>query len=419
MNQYRKIGLGLATVVLVILIGWLLSGPDQEKKEVLTTKVKKGPFQVKVKTTGELKAKQSKDIRGPSGLRKAGVWRVNITDIIDEGKHVDSGDYIATLDRKEISEKINEVENQLEKAQSKYTQTQLDTALTLRGKRQELADLKISLEQKKIEVEQAKFEPPAIQRQKEIQLEKAKRNYQVAKDNYRIEKQKAAAKMQEVSANLSQQENKLEELKDLMAQFRVNATQEGMLIYDEEGGGKKQEGSSISAWDPVVAKLPDLSVMLSETYVNEVDISKIEKGQAVNIGIDAFPNKSYEGKVIDVANVGETIPNTDAKVFKVNIELNETDTLLRPSMTTSNEIITDQMDEAVHVPLESLHGNDTTNFVFQRDGFGMVKQEVNPGISNDNHVVIKKGLKPGEEVYLTVPENPGSLEWETLSEETG
>lgn len=419
MNQYRKIGLGLAALVLVILIGWLLSGPDKEKQEVLTTKVKKGPFQVKVKTTGELKAKKSKDIRGPSGLRNAGIWRVNITDIISEGTHVDSGDYIATLDRKEISEKINEVENQLEKAQSKYTQTQLDTTLTLRGKRQELADLKISLEQKKIEVEQAKFEPPAIQRQKEIQLEKAKRSYQVARENYQIEKRKAAAKIQEVSANLSQKENKLEELQELMAQFRVNATQEGMLIYGEEGGSKKQEGSSVSAWDPVVAKLPDLSVMLSETYVNEVDISKIEKGQPVKIGIDAFPNKAYEGKVVDVANVGETIPKTDAKVFKVNIELNETDTLLRPSMTTSNEIITDQLNEVVHVPLECLHGNDTTNFVFKNAGFGIVKQEVKPGISNNNHVVIKKGLKPGGEVYLTVPENAGDLEWEKLTKETG
>ncbi len=414
MTNLRKFAIGIGSVLLILFIVWLVTGEEETKKETLTTKVKKGPFKVTVTTTGELKAKKSQKIRGPSGLRKAGIWRVNITDIIPEGSHVDSGDYIATLDRKEISEKLKEVKNQLQKAQSKYTQTQLDTSLTLRGKREKLADLKIAKEQKEIELEQSQFEPPAIQRQKEIELQKAKRAYRVAKRNYQIQKRKAAAKMQEVAANLTQKENKLEDLKELMAKFRVKAPQSGMLIYEEKGSGKKKEGSSISAWNPVVAKLPDLSVMISETYVNEVEISKVAKGQKVKIGIDAFPEKSYTGRVVNVANVGETIPKTDAKVFNVKIELNQTDTLLRPSMTTSNKIITNRLKSAVYVPLESLHGNDTTNFVFKKSGFGVVKQEVVPGIRNADQVVIKEGLKPESVVYLTVPENAGDMAIEPL-----
>ncbi len=414
MTQYRKIGLGVGIILIAILLFWFLSGSDNGNKKMLSTKVKQGPFEVTVTTTGQLEAKKSKDIRGPSGLRKAGIYRVKITDIIPEGTHVDSGDYIASLNRKEISEKIKEVNNQLEKAQSKYTQTQLDTSLTLRGKREELADLKINLEQKKIELKQSKFEPPAVQRQKEIELEKAKRAYQVAKENYQIQKRKAAAKIQEVGANLATQENKFEELQELLSKFRVTAPQSGMLIYADDGNQKQKEGSSISAWDPVVAKLPDLSEMISVTYVNEVDISKVDIGQEVEIGIDAFPEKSYSGKVVDVANVGETIPKTDAKVFKVTVKLNQTDSLLRPSMTTSNEIITDRLNQATYIPLEALHGNDTTNFVFLKDGFSAVKQEVVPGISSENEVIVKKGLEPNEEVYLTVPEKSESLNWQTL-----
>ena len=88
----------------------------------------------------------------------------------------------------------------------------------------------------------------------------------------------------------------------------------------------------VQTWDPVIATLPDLSVMVSKTYVNEVDISFIEVGLSTNISFDAFPDKKLTGKVIQIANVGEQKPNSDSKVFEVLIELNESDTTMRPGM---------------------------------------------------------------------------------------
>src|SRR5690606_12070834 len=106
---------------------------------------------------------------------------------------------------------------------------------------------------------------------------------------------------------------------------------------------------------PIVATLPDLSKMLSKTYVNEVDIRKVKPGQEVEIGFDAFPDKKLKGKVAKVANVGEQRPNSDAKVFEVEIEVFGTDPLLKPGMTTSNKIITKTIENALYIPLECLH----------------------------------------------------------------
>ena len=78
-----------------------------------------------------------------------------------------------------------------------------------------------------------------------------------------------------------------------------------VIYYRDRGGAKRKIGSSISPWDPVVATLPDMSTMISKTYVNEIDVSKVKPGQKVEIIVDAFPEKRYTGVVTSVANIGE------------------------------------------------------------------------------------------------------------------
>jgi HlyD family secretion protein len=68
-----------------------------------------------------------------------------------------------------------------------------------------------------------------------------------------------------------------------------------MVIYHKDRGRKIKKGSSISARNPIVATLPDLTQMISICYVNEVDIRMIKLGQEVGVGIDAFPNKKLSG----------------------------------------------------------------------------------------------------------------------------
>jgi HlyD family secretion protein len=151
--------------------------------------------------------------------------------------------------------------------------------------------------------------------------------------------------------------------------------------------------------------------MISMTYVNEIDISKLKKGQEVKIGVDAFPEKKFTGQVIEVANIGQQLPNTDAKVFEVRIELNERDTILRPSMTTSNQVITQVLDSVLYIPLEAVHANDSLTFVFTRS---KEKQVVVLGESNENHIVVEMGLTKGDKLYLSMPDEPDAFKYTGL-----
>jgi hypothetical protein len=152
----------------------------------------------------------------------------------------------------------------------------------------------------------------------------------------------------------------------------------------------------------VVATLPDLTSMISKTYINEIEVSKIKPGQKVNITIDAFPEKSFTGIVSYVANIGEKLPNTTDKVFEVQIKIDGSDPLLRPSMTTGNKIIIEKFNDAVFIPAECVQaGTDSIPFVYTKSGN---KQIVILGASNEKNIIVEKGVEAGTLIYLSNPE---------------
>ena len=390
------------------LLVWFFSRTERTEKTAIQVPVKFGRFVISVTTTGELEARSNEKIHGPnpSALRNARIWQYRIEKIIPDGTVVDSGDWVANLDRSDLANKIKDQELDVEKLRMQYTKTQLDTAITLRDARDALINMKYSLENKKIIVQQSIYEPPATQRQVKLDLEKAQRTYKQTKENYILKSEKAKANMKEVQARLSKAERKLEELNKLSHEFVIYAPKAGMVIYKRNWEGKKQgAGSQVSTWDNVVAILPDLSAMNSKTYVNEIDISKVKKGQKAIVSTDAFPDKKFTGIVTEVANIGQQMKNSNAKVFEVIIQLNGNDSVLRPAMTTKNQIITDVVDSALYIPIECVHNNDSISYVFTDHH----KQQVITGKSNDEDIIIRKGLQRGEKVYLYPPE--GAEKW--------
>ena len=405
----RKYLLIFAGILIVAIIVYLII-PKGNKDQQIIAKVKKGNFPIEVSVTGELIAKSSEKIFGPSCLRQIGVWQVKMQDIIPDGTVVDSGQYVASLDRTEIAGKIKDEETNTEKLESQMTKTRLDTSLELRNARDELINLHFALEEKKITLDQSKYEPPATIRQVEIELDKATRALDQAEKNYKLRYQKAVANMQEVNASYGQAKRKLDDMQEGLKQFTVKAPKAGMVIYKRNWDGSKLGvGGMINAWDNVVAELPNLKEMISKTYVNEIDISKVKAGQKVKIGIDAFPEKKFTGKVIEVANIGEQLQNSNAKVYEVRIIVNEFDSILRPAMTTKNTIETSMVDNVLFTPIESIFNADSVTFVYKKDGGAVIRQQVIVGVSNENEIVIREGLRENEEVMLVPPEKSDKL----------
>ena len=394
-------------IVVVAIIILIVISKVTSKKDVanLYAESSKGQFDIVVTTTGELQAKNSTDIAGPefAQARNIRAMDIKITDIVPEGTEVKTGDYVATLDRTSFD---NSLKDELEKLTTYETNLEmkiLDTAVTLSNLRDNIKNLRFSVEEASITLQQSKYEPPTTIRQAEIALDKADRSLDQSIRGYSLRVEQAKSDMRTAKTNLSEQKIRVSDLQTVLSKFIINAPSSGMIIYKRDRmGAKRKVGSSISPWDNVVATLPDMSSMMSKTYVNEIDVSKVKIGQHVEILVDAFPEKSYTGTVTSVANIGEQLPNADAKVFEVLIEVDGSDPILRPSMTTGNKVITKTISDVLYIPLESVQaGPDSIPFVYLKNG---TKQIVVLGESNENNVVVEKGLDQGVQLYLSTPE---------------
>jgi HlyD family secretion protein len=407
----------------VIIIAMILFNKLASKKEKVSvfTEVKKGPFEITVTNSGELEAEKSVDILGPEiqssasmgggpnrGSGPGGGMRAlnfKIQDIIPEGTEVRKGDYIAQLDRTDYDNTLKSALENLTTLQSNLEMAVLDTAVSLTNLRDAIKNQRIAVEEAEITLAQSKYEPPATIRQAEINVDKQKRALEQQIKGYSLKKAQALTNIREKKRLLSEGQDLVNALQDFLAKFTITAPSPGMVIYKTDfGGTKRKAGSNVNPFDRVIATLPDLSSMISKTYVNEIEVNKVKPGQKVEITVDAMPGKSWTGTVTSVANIGEQLENSDAKMFEVLIKLDGYNPELRPAMTTYNKIIINSYPDVTYVPTECIQtGSDGIPYVFKRN---RTRQIVVLGEMNDKNTIIKEGLTAGTSVYLTPPVNP-------------
>ncbi|WP_405605977.1 efflux RND transporter periplasmic adaptor subunit [Polaribacter sp. Asnod1-A03] len=400
----------IAIISVIILIGIYFTynyfAGTSDDEAYLTSKVTKGTFINEVFISGEAQSTSSIQINGPSNAMRFGLYNIKIQDLVPEGTTIKKGDYIGKLDMSELNGKILDAQLNLEKAESKYTQQQLDTTLTLKQERNSMKDLLFDIEENKLEFKQSQYEAPGIIRQLEIKIEKLERDLKEKTEDYSIKKNQANAKMIEVGTEVSKIKKQIADLQDLQKNFTIHSEHEGMVTYVKEWNGtKKKVGSTISPWEPAIASLPDLTKMESKTYSNEVDIRKINKGLTVKVGFDAFPEIEIDGVVTEVANVGETRAGSDIKLFQVLIKLNGSNKNIRPGMTTANKILIKKVDDVLMIPLEAIFSKDSISYTYVKSGLSIEKKQVELGLSNNETIIINKGLEENDLVYLNKPEN--------------
>lgn len=407
----RIAAIGLAAVIL-IFVGYRLLKNNKIIHEVLIeVPVQRGDFTGVVFSTGQLLAENSTFIEVPKELssRNINIFEIQITELVEEGTVVQQGDFVASLDHSTVEELLTNAEENLKKALQSLEDARIDTNINMSNLRDGLLNAKVEVEEKKLVLEQSVYESPAVKRQAALDLERAEQNLLQLQRNYELKETQARNTVLRAQDEVRRNQEIVRDIQNLFQALEIKAPMPGMVIYSyDRMGNKIKAGSSVSPWASIIAELPDLSSMISKTYINEIDISKIKKGQKVKVGVDAFPDKVFDGEVISVANIGQTLPNGDTKVFEVIVKLFGSDPELRPAMTTSNIITVSDQKDVLYIPLESVFRTDSTNYVFTYKS-GLVRQIVDLGPENSSHVVVNGGLEEGQIVVMNAPADPESL----------
>ena len=396
----RPLVLLIVVAVGIITAGWLRrSSHRADPVARVVQPTERSVFASSVTTTGELRARRFVTIQGPNS-QVAEIFSTKITWMVPEGTQVKQGDRVAELDPAPAATRLQSVKLDLQKAEADFTNTELDSAMVLSQAREDVRTAEYALEEQTLAKQQAVYEAPTVKRKTDIDYERAVRGAASARRTLDIKTQQSIAKIEIAKSNVERRRSSVTAVEAALAEFTVYAPSEGLVIYRREGGRTKGIGSTYYPWDPTVATLPDLAAMQSQTYVNEVDIRSVAVGQNVRLTLDAEPGKHLTGRVVSVANVGEQRPNQDAKVFEVVIDIAESDTTLRPGMTTANSIETGASSRVVTIPISAVVKERGQSFVYVQSGSDIVKQAVELGASDNLNVVVARGLSTSDRVLL-------------------
>jgi HlyD family secretion protein len=149
-------------------------------------------------------------------------------------------------------------------------------------------------------------------------------------------------------------------------------------------------------------RLDDLTSLLVDVEVSEVDINSVSVGQSATLSFDAILNKQYQGEVVEVAKAGNNVNGVVS--FKVTVELTDADQLVKPGMTAAVNVIVQEMADALLVPNRAVRLVDGQRVVYLLVNGQPVKTEITLGASGDLVSVIAGGdIQEGDVIILNPP----------------
>jgi len=171
----------------------------------------------------------------------------------------------------------------------------------------------------------------------EIKRDQAAENLNAAKMRYQIVEDRGIP----ISGNAASQK------------ARVTSPMAGVVIKKGvELGETVTSGVSSFNAGTVLFTVADLRSLIIRVNLNEVDIAKVHVGQPVRITLDAYPQKTFTGKVTFVSPAADLVEKI--KVFKVEVTPTELADSYRTGMSANVEILGEKRDKAISIPLEAL-----------------------------------------------------------------
>ena len=370
-------------------------------------KVKKGNLEVLVNCKGEVKGDRFTEINLPTAVcnQELRVYQLKIMDVILEGKAVKKGDYIAKLDESQFSTMMRDNMQQKEKMDADLRNAVLDSTVTLSRKRESVSNAKLDLEYLRIDLDQSKYESEAYQRKTQISYQKAENEIGKLRRDYLLERNRLKIQVGRSQSRVAEFQNKINKYMEALASTTIKAPEDGIVMFAKDWMGKTYgKDSEINIWRPLIATLPDMSVAISETYIREIDISKVQLNDSVRITIDALPDKVFLGKIVKIANVGEDHKDFDMKAFKVIIRFEKSDKDMKPGMTVNNDIVVASYKDKLLVPLKAVFSKEGKQIVYLKRGGSITEQQIQLIAENEEYGVVKEVIQEGDIVLLYQPE---------------
>ena len=352
----------------------------EEEVEFITKKAKKGSFSKKVDATGEIFATELIDV----GAQVSGQIKKLYVKL---GDQVKKGDMIASIDS---STQQNSIDNK--EAQLAIYKAQLESA-----------KVALNIAKTQFDRENALFSKNAT----------SKQEFESAKNTYSAN----SAKIKELEAQIKQTNIELSTAKINLGYTKITAPRDGTVVSVQV-----EEGQTVNAnqTTPTIVNIADLSHVKMKMQIAEGDITKIKVGTPVEYSILSEPTKKFQTTVSSIdpglttlsdgsygssssskSSYSSSSSSSSAVYYYAQSIVDNKDGILRIGMTTQNELLIANVEDAIIVPSIGIKKDENGTFVYVLKDGKPVKTAVKTGIKDNLDTQIISGINESDEIITS------------------
>ena len=216
---------------------------------------------------------------------------------------------------------------------------------------------------------------------------------------------------------VDQYRSALQRTEDDLARTTIRSPMDGTVIQLNAEQGETVVPGSTNLPGSVIMTVADMSVLLAEVEVSEVDVVNVALGQEAEVKVDALGTEPQKGHVVEIATSGRRDPTQGTIRFRVKVALDDPDPSLRPAMTAKVDILTATSNDAMTAPIQAVvkrtlddqgeevkgtaaKGIEDSEVVYVIVDGEAAARAVETGISDELYVEIIAGLTDGQEVII-------------------
>ena len=415
MKRSRAVVLGIVAAVLVIAIGVTAA----ERRSTLSESdgdfpfavVRRGELDLKVYTTGELRANHSVTVSAPA----VGGGSLQITKLLHTGTPVKKGDVVVEFDPSEQIYKLEQSRSELLQAEQDIIKAKNDAAV--QAAQDKVALLKARFDVRRAQLEGQKNElVSSIDAQKnQLALDQAKRA--LAELDHDIQSHSVTEKTGVDLAREKWNKAKLsmEQAQQNIQRMRVVAPIDGLVAIQKNVGDFSFSGMSVPDFHEgdqaqagaAIAVVVDSRDMELGAKVSEAERANLVVGQQTEIQFDALPGRVFHGLLKSAAGMVQRsfFWEDEGSKYDVTVQLSESDPRLCPGLTAQIVILGGKKQNTLYVPRQALFQKEGTQTVFLKKGASFKQLSVKVMAENESRAAIQ-GLEEGDEVALVDPTAP-------------
>ncbi len=230
----------------------------------------------------------------------------------------------------------------------------------------------------------------------------------------------AEADLKAKELEYKRQQDKFDKIEDQLDKAKIYSPIDAMVIYATTAsrGGWRDRREPMDVGVELTERqelfhLPTAESAMVEVDIHEASLEKVRVGLPAVVTVDALPGKKFLGSVQRIAPLPDPQSmwmNPDLKVYNSDVYLEGNVPSLRTGMSCMVEIIVEQYEDAVYVPVHTVLrvGGESTVFVVKDGSIG--EQKVKVGLANRSMIRIISGLDEGELVLQAPPLKAAAVE---------